>query len=95
MSPYSDASTSLPDPPVPADIDVDGIHGFLLHTDRLFHSELWALSAGEEFRAAVALGAAPGASARRDRCPTTTGCSPPFLIGSSTDAGPPCSQAGA
>ncbi|WP_331315741.1 DUF1376 domain-containing protein [Methylobacterium mesophilicum] len=40
---------------MPADIDVDGIHGFLLHTDRLFHSELWALSTGDEFKGAVAL----------------------------------------
>ena len=55
MSQHSDASTPLPDPLVPADIDVDGIHGFLLHTDRLFHSELWALSTGDEFKAAVAL----------------------------------------
>ncbi|PJI54385.1 hypothetical protein CTI14_16075 [Methylobacterium radiotolerans] len=55
MSQHSAASTPLPDPLVPADIDVDGIHGFLLHTDRLFHSELWALSTGEEFKAAVAV----------------------------------------
>ena len=45
----------LPAPLVPADIDVEGINGFLLHTDKLFHSELWALSTGEEFKAAVAL----------------------------------------
>lgn len=47
--------TDLPAPLVPADIDVDGINGFLLHTDKLFHSELWALSTGDEFKAAVAL----------------------------------------
>lgn len=49
------ARSDLPSPLVPHDIDVDGINGFLLHTDRLFHSELWALSTGEEFKAAVAL----------------------------------------
>ncbi|GJE13672.1 DUF1376 domain-containing protein [Methylobacterium longum] len=45
----------LPAPLVPADIDIAGLSSFLLDIDRLFHSELWALSTGEEFKAAVAL----------------------------------------
>ena len=69
----------LPAPLVPTDIDVEGINGFLLHTDKLFHSELWALSTGEEFKAAVALWAMPGGSVRRARCPTTIASWPPFL----------------
>ena len=39
--------SDLPAPLVPADIDIAGLSSFLLDIDRLFHSELWALSTGE------------------------------------------------
>jgi hypothetical protein len=45
----------LPAPLVPADVDLSEIDGFLLRTDRLLESELWALSTGDEFKAAVGL----------------------------------------
>jgi hypothetical protein len=46
------------DPPPPlttTDIDLDGMPGFMLDTEQLRQSELWALSTGEEFKAAVGL----------------------------------------
>ncbi|WP_407521868.1 DUF1376 domain-containing protein [Methylobacterium oryzisoli] len=48
-------TTDLPAPPVPADTDISGFARFMLDVDRLFASELWALSTGEEFKAAMAL----------------------------------------
>ena len=51
MSPPSD----LPAPLVPSDTDMSGLPAFMLDVERLFASELWALSTGEEFKAAVAL----------------------------------------
>lgn len=45
----------LPEPLVPADVDVDRLPGFILDVDRLFSSELYALASGDEFRAAVSL----------------------------------------
>ncbi|MEE7478441.1 DUF1376 domain-containing protein [Methylobacterium hispanicum] len=48
-------STALPDPLVPLDTDIQGLPAFMLDVERLFASELWALSTGEEFKAAVAL----------------------------------------
>lgn len=45
----------LPEPLVPPDTDIAGLSAFMLDTQRLFASELWALSTGEEFKAAVAL----------------------------------------
>jgi hypothetical protein len=50
--------TSAADQPAPlttADIDLDGMPGFMLDTEQLRQSELWALSTGEEFKAAVGL----------------------------------------
>jgi hypothetical protein len=47
--------TDLPAPPVPADCDLRGMPGFMLDTERLLASELWALSDGQAFKAAVAL----------------------------------------
>lgn len=35
--------------------DLGGLDGFLLRTDKLMASELWALSTGEEFKAAIGL----------------------------------------
>lgn len=35
--------------------DVSGMDGFMLDTDKLMASELWALSTGEEFKAAIGL----------------------------------------
>lgn len=35
--------------------DVSGMDGFMLDTDKLMASELWALSSGEEFKAAIGL----------------------------------------
>lgn len=45
----------LPEPPVPADTDLRQFAGFMLNVERLLASELWALSSGEEFKAALAL----------------------------------------
>lgn len=45
----------LPEPLVPADVDLRDMDGFMLNVERLFASELWALSTGEEFKAAVGL----------------------------------------
>lgn len=47
--------SDLPEPLVPVDTDIKGLDGFLLDTDKLLASELWALSTGEEFKAAVGL----------------------------------------
>ena len=49
------SGTDLPAPLVRADVDLSGFDGFLLDVQRLFASELWALSSGDEFKAAVAL----------------------------------------
>jgi hypothetical protein len=46
---------SKPEPFVHRDVDISGMHGFLLNVQQLFASELWALSTGDEFKAAVAL----------------------------------------
>lgn len=45
----------LPAPLVPPDCDVSKLSGFMLDTVRLLNSELWVLSTGEEFKAAVTL----------------------------------------
>ncbi len=42
-------------PPVPADIDLSKLDGFMLDTARLLGSELVALATGDEFKAAVVL----------------------------------------
>lgn len=47
--------TDLPAPPVPADCDLRGMPGFMLDTERLMASELWALADGPTFKAAVGL----------------------------------------
>jgi uncharacterized protein YdaU (DUF1376 family) len=47
--------TDLPAPPVPADCDLRDMDGFMLNVERLLASELWALSDGSSFKAAVAL----------------------------------------
>jgi uncharacterized protein YdaU (DUF1376 family) len=47
--------SELPDPPVPADLDLSKLDGFMLDTVRLLGSELVAISTGEEFKAAVLL----------------------------------------
>lgn len=49
------AVADLPPPPVPADCDLRGMPGFMLDTERLMASELWALSDGATFKAAMAL----------------------------------------
>ena len=49
------ATTDLPAPLVPPDTTITGLTSFMLNVDRLFASELWAISTGEEFKAAVAL----------------------------------------
>ena len=46
---------AMPATPVPTDCDVSTLPGFMLDTVRLLGSELWALSTGDEFKAAVAL----------------------------------------
>lgn len=45
----------LPEPFIVASADISGMNGFLLRTDKLMASELWALSTGEEFKAAMGL----------------------------------------
>lgn len=45
----------LPEPPVPADTELRDLDGFMLNVERLLASELWALSSGDEFKAAVGL----------------------------------------
>lgn len=47
--------TDLPAPLVPPDTDIIGLDGFLLDTERLMASELWALASGDEFKAAIGL----------------------------------------
>lgn len=44
-----------PDPPVPVDADCRQLAGFMLNVERLLASELWALSTGDEFKAALGL----------------------------------------
>lgn len=48
-------TTDRPPPLTTAEIDLDGMPGFMLDTEQLRQSELWALSSGEEFKAAVGL----------------------------------------
>lgn len=47
--------SEYPDPPVAADTDIRDLDGFMLNTERLLASELWALSTGPEFKAAMGL----------------------------------------
>lgn len=47
--------TDLPAPPVPAETDIRDLDSFMLNTERLLASELWALSSGDEFKAALGL----------------------------------------
>lgn len=47
--------TVLPEPLTHADCDLRGMPGFMLNTERLLSSELWALSDGNGFKAAMAL----------------------------------------
>lgn len=44
-----------PEPLVPPDVDCRDLDGFMLNVERLLASELWALSVGDEFKAAVGL----------------------------------------
>ena len=44
-----------PEPLLPADTDIRDLDGFMLNTERLMASELWAISTGDEFKAAVGL----------------------------------------
>ena len=46
---------NLPAPLIAEDVDISGLDGFMLNVQRLFASELWALSSGDEFKAAIAL----------------------------------------
>ena len=45
----------LPLPMTTVDNDIEGYDGFLLNVQKLMASELWALSTGDEFKAAVGL----------------------------------------
>lgn len=47
--------TDRPAPLTTPETDVRGLNGFLLDTERLMASELWHVSTGEEFKAAVTL----------------------------------------
>lgn len=46
---------SKPEPFVAVDVDISGMPGFMMDVQRLFSSELWAISTGDEFKAAMAL----------------------------------------
>lgn len=48
-------TTDLPQPYTTPEIDCRDLDGFMLNAQRLLASELWALSTGEEFKAAVGL----------------------------------------
>jgi uncharacterized protein YdaU (DUF1376 family) len=48
-------SSDLPTPFVSADADLRDFDGFMLNVERMLASELWALSTGDEFKAAFAL----------------------------------------
>ncbi|MEI7608698.1 MAG: hypothetical protein WCJ64_15075 [Rhodospirillaceae bacterium] len=48
-------ATRVPPPPLPPDCDVSKLDGFMLNTARLLGSELWAISTGDEAKAAVTL----------------------------------------
>lgn len=47
--------TVAPEPFTPSDCDVRNLDGFMLNVEKLMASELWAISTGEEFKAALAL----------------------------------------
>ena len=47
--------SEFPAPLVAADVDCTDLDGFMLNVERLMSSELWALSTGEELKAALAL----------------------------------------
>lgn len=49
------STSDLPDPLVSSGTDITGLDGFMLDTERLMASELWALANGEEFKAALGL----------------------------------------
>jgi hypothetical protein len=49
------ATEQAPPPFTTSEIDLDGMPGFMLDTEQLRQSELWALSTGDEFKAAVGL----------------------------------------
>lgn len=46
---------AIPAPLTTSDIDLAGMPAFMLDTEQLRQSELWAISSGEEFKAAVGL----------------------------------------
>lgn len=48
-------ANELPDPLVPADADCRQFDCFMLNVERLLASELWAISTGDEFKAALGL----------------------------------------
>jgi hypothetical protein len=63
--------SEAPPPPVPPDLDVSALPGFMLNIHKLLASRLWGMSTGDEFKAAVALWAAswqqvPAGSLRND-----------------------------
>ena len=49
------SDAELPEPFAPPDADCRQLDGFMLNVERLLSSELWALSSGDEFKAALAL----------------------------------------
>ena len=51
----ADVTNELLQPLTPVGCDLRDLPGFMLNTERLLASELWALATGDEFRAAVAL----------------------------------------
>jgi len=46
---------SLPDPFTTPDVDLRDFDGFMMNVEKLLASELWAVSTGEEFKAAMGL----------------------------------------
>lgn len=49
------ADETPPEPLTPPECDLRDLDGFMLNVERLLASELWALSTGEEFKAAIGL----------------------------------------
>jgi hypothetical protein len=64
-----------PKPLVPADADVRSFPGIMLDVERLMSSELWALSTGTEFKAAVALWCGHGSKCQLGRFQMMKRCS--------------------
>ena len=62
-------------PLVPVEVDLRGLPFMPLDVVRLLDSDLFALTSGDEFKAALSCGAKPGCRSRPLRFRTMIGCS--------------------